>query len=216
MESTSAIDARSTHSTAVPPPQAPSASSTSRRAGWATWLVEARLSWLYSGLLVGIVVQRIAQATLDTWYARSLYPVPYYVGQLSFSAERLQRWYTFMAGQGTLGIYWRTQMIDFGFITSTALLFTILAALVARAFPAGSRGRRVASRMVPFAAIGPAFDVVENLLSFLMLPDPHHVNRTLALVYSSSAALKFAGFVAIAVWTLGALVVAVAVRVRGR
>jgi hypothetical protein len=178
-------------------------------ARWNARLVEAHLPWLYGSLALGFVAQRTAQTVLDAWYARSQYPVPYYVGQLSFSGERLQGWYSFMEGRGTLGVYWRTQFIDFGFVAATAVLFTVLAALVARAFPAG-RGREIATRVVPFAAAGPGFDAVENCLSFLLLADPHHVNHALALVYSTAAALKFAGFAAVAGWTLAGLAAAVA------
>ena len=83
-------------------------------------------------LIIAVVVSvgavLASQALLDGFYARSGYPVPYYVGQLSFSAARLQGWYGDMLDRGTLGVYWQTQFVDFGFIAATLLLH--VAALV--------------------------------------------------------------------------------------
>ncbi|GAA3232140.1 hypothetical protein ACFO1B_20635 [Dactylosporangium siamense] len=174
----------------------------------------AKLPVLIGATVAGFVAQRVSQTILDGFYARSGYPVPYYVGQLSFSADRLSGWYTQMRQAGTLGIYWQTQFVDFAFIAATALVFTAALALVARAFPAGTRGRRVATAMVALGPLGPLCDVVENLFSFAMLPDPGSINPVVAVLYSTAAALKFAGFFAVYLWIPVALIAAVIARRR--
>ncbi|BCY05320.1 hypothetical protein [Actinoplanes sp. L3-i22] len=166
---------------------------------------KVRPAALISVVALGFAAQRITQTVLDGFYARSGYPVPYYVGQLSFSAGKLSGWYAEMRRHGTLGVYWQTQFVDFAFIAATMLFFTALLVAVARAFPAGSRGRRIGRRMVWFGVAAPLFDVLENLFSFVMLPDPAAISPTVALLYSTAAALKFACFVVVYLWTAGGL-----------
>ncbi|GHJ47332.1 hypothetical protein Cs7R123_46740 [Catellatospora sp. TT07R-123] len=176
----------------------------------------ARPPVLLGALLLAFATQRISQTILDGFYARSGYPVPYYVGQLSFSGEKLSGWYTTMQRAGTLGVYWQTQFVDFGFIAATALLFTALLLVVARALPAGTRARAIAICVVPFGLVAPAFDALENLLSFALLQDPSSVSQPLALAYSTAAALKFAGFAAVYLWTTAGLITAAVLRLRRR
>ncbi|MEU4159660.1 hypothetical protein [Actinoplanes sp. NPDC026670] len=165
-------------------------------------------------VVLGFAAQRITQTVLDGFYARSGYPVPYYEGQLSFSADKLTGWYSTMQANGTLGIYWQTQFVDFAFIAATLLFFIALLSAVAQAFPAGTRGRRLARRMIWLGAAAPVFDVLENLLSFLMLPDPTTISPTIALLYSTAAALKFTCFIAVYLWAIIALPTAATLRRR--
>jgi hypothetical protein len=178
------------------------------------FIQRATLPVLVGATATGFVAQRVSQSILDGFYARSGYPVPYYVGQLSFSADKLSGWYTTMRQAGTLDVYWQTQFIDFAFIAATALLFTAALALVARAFPAGTRGRQVATCMIPLGVFAPLCDVLENLLSFAMLPDPGSVDPVVAVLYSTAASLKFAGFFAVYLWIPGALIAALVSRRR--
>ena len=178
------------------------------------FIQRATLPVLAGATAIGFVAQRVSQTVLDGFYARSGFPVPYYVGQLSFSADKLSGWYTAMRRAGTLGVYWQTQFVDFSFIAATAVLFTAALALVARAFPAGTRGRRVATAMIALGPAGPLCDVVENLFSFAMLPDPASVDPVLAVLYSTAAALKFAGFIAVYAWIAAGLVAALVSRRR--
>ncbi|MBB5868140.1 hypothetical protein F4553_001519 [Allocatelliglobosispora scoriae] len=176
----------------------------------------ARLPLLLGLLGVGFVAQRVSQGVLDGFYARSGYPVPYYVGQLSFSGRKLSEWYSAMEQGGTLGIYWQTQFVDFGFIAATALFFTAVLLLVARAMPPGRAARTRAVALVPLALVAPALDVLENLISFVLLGDPAQVNGALAIVYSTVAAVKFAGFAFVYLWTVVGLLAAALLRIRGR
>ena len=94
---------------------------------------------LITAVVVSVGAVLASQAVLDGFYARSGFPVPYYVGQLSFSAASLQGWYGDMLDRGTLGVYWQTQFVDFGFIAATLLLHVAALVLVARLLPVGAR-----------------------------------------------------------------------------
>jgi len=177
-------------------------------------LVRLPVPLLVTVTAAGFVAQRVTQTVLDTFYARSGYPVPYYRGQLSFSADRLEGWYAAMLDAGTLDVYRQTQLVDFGFIAATALFFTALLAVVARAFPAGHRGRRLATALVPLGLAAPLFDVIENLVSFVMLADPTEISQPVAIAYSCAAAVKFGAFLAVYLWV--ALGLAAAGVARGR
>lgn len=167
-------------------------------------------------VVLGFAAQRVTQTVLDGFYARSGYPVPYYEGQLSFSADKLAGWYSAMRDGGTLDVYWQTQFVDFAFIAATLLFFTALLSAVARAFPPHTRARRFAHGMIWLGVAAPAFDVLENLLSFLMLPDPDAISPAIALLYSTAAALKFACFIAVYLWTITGLLSAATLRLRTR
>lgn len=165
------------------------------------------LATVASGLL-----QTAVQAVLNGFYERSGYPVPYYVGQTSFDSSKLEGWYSSMDAAGTLGIYWQTQFVDFGFIVATALLHFWLLVLVARLL----RGawRTVALWFVFVGLSAPAFDALENLMSFIALANPTEIGPVVATVYSSFAVLKFVGFFAVYLWVPVALIAAAVLRVK--
>jgi hypothetical protein len=164
--------------------------------------------------LAGVVAQQVSQRVLDRFYARSGYPVAYYAGQLSFSATKLERYYTTMRERGTLEVYVQTQIVDFAFIAATALAFVGSLLLVARAFPAGHRGRRFMTVLVPLALVAPVFDSLENLISFVMLRNPASISPPVAVAYSTMAAVKFAGFAAVYAAIMVGLVSAAVCRLR--
>ena len=170
---------------------------------------------LVAATLVSALVQTLVQAVLNGFYARSGYPVPYYVGQTSFDASKLEGWYSTMDAAGTLGIYWQTQFVDFGFVAATALLHFALLMLVARLLPEGA-WRRVALGFVVVGLAAPAFDALENLASFVALANPIDISPALAVVYSTFAVLKFAGFFAVYLWVPVAAVAALVIRLRAR
>lgn len=174
-----------------------------------------RLAVLVAATVASVILQNVAQAILNSFYARSGYPVPYYVGQTSFSATKLESWYGAMDAAGTLGIYWQTQFVDFAFIAATALLHFFALVLVARLLPDG-RWRRLGLAFVVVGLLAPAFDALENLVSFIALANPAEVNPVVAVVYSTFAVLKFAGFFAVYLWVPIGLVAALKVRARRR
>lgn len=129
-----------------------------------------------------------AKARLDASYAASGHPVDYATGQLAFDAATIEGYYRVMTEAGTLGVYWQTQVIDFGFIASVMGLALLLGTLVAR-MGGWARGLGLAAAALGMA--GGAMDAVENLLSFWMLARPEAIPQALALAYSSAAAVKF-------------------------
>lgn len=139
--------------------------------------------------LVAFGLFQAAKGWLDASYAASGYPVDYATGQLAFSAARIESYYAAMAQGGTLDVYLRTQVIDFSFIASVMLLALLLGTLVAR-LGGWARGLGLAASVLGIAGAG--FDVLENLLSFVLLSDPDDIAQGWALAYSSAAAVKFA------------------------
>lgn len=162
--------------------------------------------------VVAVLAQQLAQLWLNSWYAASGYPVPYYVGQLSFSADKLEHWYAVMSDRGTLGTYVTTQFVDFVFIAATAAAHLFVLSLIAK----GLRGklRAVAVGFVAVGLAAPLFDVMENLVSFVMLANPQHIASVLAVIYSCFAAAKFACFAVVYLWAPIGLVALVAPRLR--
>jgi hypothetical protein len=145
-------------------------------------------------VLAALVFNLQASAWLNDSYALSRFPVPYFQAQLSFDASAIKGWYAQLIDMGTLDIYVRTQHIDFLFIVSVLLLHVSALLLVSRLFPAESCGRRWMVGAALLSASAPAFDALENAVSYLMLANPLDFADGLALLYSSLAALKFAIF----------------------
>lgn len=65
----------------------------------------------------------------------------YATGQLAFDATRIEGYYATMQAAGTLEVYWRTQILDFGFIASVMALGLLLGTLAALPFGLWSRAR---------------------------------------------------------------------------
>ncbi len=142
-----------------------------------------------------------AKSALDASYAASGHPVDYVTGQTAFDAQQIEAWYAAMLTQDTLHIYWQTQIIDFGFIAAIMLLGLTLRTLVARLGRFGSWGRRLGYWAAGFAIAGATMDILENLLSFIMLNHPDSIPQALAILYSSMAVAKF-GLLTLAMATL--------------
>lgn len=157
---------------------------------------------------------------LDASYAASGHPVDYATGQTTFDAERIKGFYAHMQDLGTLDIYLRTQIIDFGFIAMMMAFGLCLGTLVARAGADGSWGRRIGFLAAVLAVTGASFDVLENLVSFVMLADPQDFPAWLALPYSGFAVAKFICLTAamglVPVSLITSLVTAISGRIAGR
>jgi hypothetical protein len=132
-----------------------------------------------------------AKSTLDQSYAASRHPVDYATGQLAFSAQKVTEFYQAMTASGTLPLYWRTQIIDFGFIISVVLIGLFLGSLAPRLWPSGHWGRRFGLAVPVLAVLGALFDAIENLLSFWMLSVFPSIPTSMAVAYSGAAATKF-------------------------
>ena len=134
------------------------------------------------------------KSALDASYLASQHPVDFVTGQTGFSASLVKSYYAHMADAGTLGIYVKTQLIDFGFIAMMALMGLMLGALIARLGMAGGLGRKLGFAAALSVMTGAGLDAMENLTSFVMLADPTGFADWIALPYSAFAVAKF-GFI---------------------
>lgn len=141
---------------------------------------------------VAFAAFRLVNVILDASYARSLFPVPYYEGQTAFQGPVIKSYYQVMIDADTLPIYWKTQLIDFGFITALFIYGVLLPLLVRRLYQPTKLPYRLATAAAWLIPIGALFDVLENLTSFSMLLQPQTFPDWIAPVYSSFAVLKFA------------------------
>lgn len=131
------------------------------------------------------------KGVLDASYIRSNFPVDYMTGQTSFSGSAIKNWYQAMIEQGTLDIYWQTQLIDFGFIASVLALGLMFGTFMARIAMQGGWGYKTGMLAANFIPLGALCDVAENLLSFIMLSMPINFPDLIALPYSGFAVAKF-------------------------
>lgn len=136
-----------------------------------------------------------ASKTLTASYIASKFPVPYFVAQLSFNPEQLKAWYSSLIELGTFDVYLRTQHIDSLFILSVLMLHGFALVLISRMFAANTKGRKIMVICALISAIAPIADQLENLVSYVMLANPRDFADSLAYIYSSFAAIKFAFFV---------------------
>lgn len=149
--------------------------------------------WGHAVLTLGAIAGFLGiKGSLDRSYAASRHPVDYATGQTTFDATRIKGFYAHMQAEGTLDIYLRTQLIDFGFLIALGLCGVLIGTLVARAGRDGSWARRIGSLAAALFLGGAVMDASENLVSFVMLADPQGFADWLALPYSGFAVVKFA------------------------
>jgi hypothetical protein len=141
------------------------------------------------------------KGVLDRSYAASMHPVDYVTGQTSFDAATIKGYYAAMEEAGTLGIYVRTQMIDYGFIIAMCCLALFVFTLIARLGREGSLGRQIGIWAGLLVLMGAACDAIENGWSFVMLANPAGFADWLALPYSGFASIKF-GLIALGILVL--------------
>ncbi|GLQ33833.1 hypothetical protein GCM10007939_01160 [Amylibacter marinus] len=145
-----------------------------------------------AGLVASIAWFKTAKTHLDKSYTASQHPVDFFTGQTTFNSETIKGYYAVMQDAGTLGIYVRTQILDYAFILGLLLMGLFFATGIARAARAGSWGRSIGRWAATSIALGALCDAIENAWSFVMLANPHDFASWLALPYSGFAAAKFA------------------------
>ena len=164
-------------------------------------------------LAASFIALGVVNGILDASYEASNHPVSYAEGQTTFDGEQIKGFYSVMDQAGTLSVYVRTQLIDFGFIAAMAVLGVSLGAMLIRINRERSFGQRAGQVVSGAALIGASADVLENLVSFVMLANPAEFPNWLAIPYSSFAVIKFA-FITLAMvavvasvigWALGRL-----------
>jgi hypothetical protein len=133
----------------------------------------------------------IVNSVLNANYAASNHPVSYAEGQTTFDGAEIKGFYAVMEAAGTLDRYWVTQFVDFAFIAAMILLGVSLGSLLSRLNRSGSFFSRAGRAGAVLVTVGALFDVVENLLSFVLLANPQGFANWLAVPYSSAAVIKF-------------------------
>ncbi len=131
---------------------------------------------------------------LNTSYTASLFPVPYYEAQLSFSPTKIQGWYSFLIEHEALSKYIQTQNLDFVFIVSTLFLHFFALLLISRLFPVSSTWRSGMIVVAIVSSLAPLADALENGVSYIMMANPLHFPAYLAYIYSTFSAIKFSMF----------------------
>ena len=149
---------------------------------------------LVGGSLLALLLNFWAMEVLNTSYASSGFPVPYWQAQLSFDAVKIKGWYQVLIERGTLDRYIQTQYIDYVFIVSVLILQVVFLLAISRAMPADSWMRRAMIGAAMLSTIAPIADALENVVSYVMLANPLGFANGLAWVYSSLAVVKFAMF----------------------
>lgn len=141
----------------------------------------------------------IMNAILTTSYINSKFQVPYFVQQTSFDIDKMKGWYAYMIEQGTFGIYFETQLIDFIFIVTVIFAGFSVWTFVSNLHSRDSIFYRLGHVLAYALPIAGMFDIFENLVSFIMMVDPAEFANIWMILYSSFACLKFAA------WTVGLL-----------
>ncbi len=162
--------------------------------------------------LLAFVFNLWATDLLNSAYAASAFPVPYWEAQLSFDHQKLKAWYGYLQSKGTFDQYVKTQHIDFVFIASVVVLHMSALLLISRFVPSQSIAHRLLVWAALLSIIGPAADALENGISYFMLANPTSFEPKLALAYSSMAALKFAMFTAAYIAAVVGLLVSIFIR----
>ncbi len=149
--------------------------------------------WIHGAAAVAAVALfRSAKEALDRSYAASQHPVDYVTGQTGFDAAAVKGYYASMSEGDTLGIYLRTQIIDYGFIVAMGCLALFVVTLFARLGRQGSLGRRIGIWAGFAVLMGATCDAIENGWSFIMLANPTEFADWLVFPYSGFATVKFA------------------------
>lgn len=149
---------------------------------------------------LGLSLYAISSYFLETSYASSKFPVPYFVQQTSFDAPQMKSWYAYMLEQGTFDIYLTTQFIDFAFIAAVIFAGFTTWTLVSNLFSQGSFFNRIGHKMAFALPLAGLFDILENIVSFFMLAKPLDFAEGLIIPYSSFAVLKFACWTVALIW----------------
>lgn len=144
----------------------------------------------------------VSSYILENSYIASKFPVPYFEQQTSFDALKMKLWYQFMIDQGTFDVYLQTQFIDFIFIAAVILAGFTVWTLLSSLHHEGIFFHKWGFKFAYALPIAGAFDILENLVSFLMIANPQNFADVLLLPYSTFAVIKFGCWTVALVWFL--------------
>ena len=160
--------------------------------------------------LMTFALYALSQVTLhwlDSWYAASQFPVPFFEGQTTFNAEHYKSYLAVMEDKGTLGTFFTTQIIDYAYLITIALSFGALAIAIFRSLP-NIRWLKTTAKILGIISVQAAtFDALENAVSFIFIANPQDFADWLIYPYSSFAVAKFACYVVTYFWAPIAVII---------
>ncbi len=160
--------------------------------------------------LMTFALYALSQVTLhwlDSWYAASQFPVPFFEGQTTFNAEQYKSFLAVLQDKGTLGTFFTTQIIDYAYLTTIALSFGALSIAIFRSLPSIPWLKTVAKVLGIISVQAATFDALENAVSFIFLANPQDFADWLIYPYSSFAVAKFACYVVTYFWAPIAVII---------
>lgn len=162
---------------------------------WQWWLAAIAL-WLVSQQTMG---------WLNSLYAASQFPVPFFVGQTTFNAAELKSYFAVLLELGTLDKFIGVQLADYVYMVT--VLASLFAAMVAvyRILPNIKWLKNIGWFMVLASPAAAGFDALENAVSFFLLANPLEFADWLVYPYSSLAVAKFASYAVTYLWATLAL-----------
>ncbi len=175
----------------------------------------APMLWALS--IVSFVISKLIQTQwLDKSYAESRFPVPFYEGQTTFDALETKAHFQVLLDHETLDIFWRTQFIDFAYIIATFVFTVAVMAAIYKMLAFNASLQRFAWLMLLLMPFNVIMDVLENLVSFVMLTNPTGFADWLIFPYSSFAVAKFAFYFIGYIWIVVALLIKLTHSIRYR
>lgn len=166
--------------------------------GGAVTGVPSRLMPGNTALALWFAVTALAAAGVQLWLQATFrlvdHPVPLAQANLEAEPAVVRGWYEQLMAQGTYLQFVRTELVDLFWpvCLGAALvsLYRLIGGLVRELHPPIAR---LLFRLAPFAAVGPAFDVVENGFSLAMLTDPSGFPDWWASAHVAASWCKLAG-----------------------
>lgn len=148
---------------------------------------------------VALALTLLAQVALRLTFRLVGHPVSLDAANLEADPEVVRGWYALLLDQGTYLQMIRTELVDIPWAILLGLtlvaLYRLVGGLLRSVHPTIAA---LLFRWAPLAAIGPAFDVVENVFSLAMLTDPFGFPDWWSTAHVVAAWLKIAGVVAAA------------------
>lgn len=144
---------------------------------------------------------------LDKSYEQSKFPVPFYEGQTTFDAVETKKHFQVLIENNTLDLFWVTQQIDFVYMFATLIFTVTVMAAVYKTLSFDKRWQDIAWIMIFIMPLNVVMDIMENLVSFVMLSDPLTFSDWLIIPYSTFAVAKFFMYIAGYLWIVLALIV---------
>ncbi|MBM1107667.1 hypothetical protein JQC67_16035 [Aurantibacter crassamenti] len=146
---------------------------------------------LLIGSLISTTCYFIASYFLDILYLKSKFSVPYFEAQTSFDAKKIKVWYQELIDFGTIDTYYQTQYFDFLFIATVIAMGYFVWFLFGSMLSKNTMLYKNKYQLSIFLPLAGLFDILENLVSFIMLASPTSFNDNLVYLYSGFASLKF-------------------------